>query len=339
MKHVFSITSHLTFNIMREIVAANAVAREDCILLLLRGYRVPENYSGDFPQQISTSYNIDVDHGRVFAGVHVLQTRRNIRQFDEQVDAVLHGDEFVFYTSVCSNDICSLMVTKPNCKGFYVTEDGLSSYRKSNPQTFTGIRYLVYKVVLRPLWPRIFQAKNHFVEDAHPKFKGCIGTSEDCFPLHKKCLQVVGFPFEKDDFGYNPDAVISVDPLYEFIDIERVDRLYRELSEFMAKNGDYKRVMYKLHPRFNAAVNHGRRDEYVAVLKRYFPQIEELPASVVLESLLYACKADLYCGNSALALYASQVGVRCYNLVSLLKDTPAYQVLEQLKDRTISCHE
>ena len=335
MKHVFSITSHLTFSIMLRIVETNAIDKKDCVLFLLRDYHVPESHNAEFPLLISTSYNVDVDHGRVFAGIRFGQTRRNIRRFDELVDNVLKGEEFIFYTSVCSNDICSLMVTKPNCKGFYITEDGLPSYRHSNPQTFTGVRYILYRLVLRPLWPRIFEAKNHFIEDRHPKYRGCKGAMENSFPLQRDKLQVVGFPFEKNDYGFHPDAVISVDPLYESMGMERVDRLYRELAEFIEKNQRYNNIMYKLHPRFNAAINRGRRDEFVALLKRYFPQIGELPAGVVLESMLYATKADLYCGNSALALYASQVGVRCYNMVTMLSDIPGFEVAEALKDKTL----
>ena len=165
MKHVFSVTSNLTFSLVRRIVKVNALSASDCVLLLLRGYKIPVEMERTYAHRVETTYNVDVDNGRVFAGARFWRTQKNIGEFDRLVDAEVGGEDFVFYTSVCSNDICSLMVTKPNCKGFYMIEDGLSSYRDFNPQTFTGIRYWVYRLLLKPLWPRIFEVKNHFIED------------------------------------------------------------------------------------------------------------------------------------------------------------------------------
>ena len=160
MKHVFSVTSNLTFSLVMRIVKVNALKEEDCVLLLLRGYKIPREKEQVYVHRIETSYNIDVDNGRVFEGIRFWKTKSNIKEFDRVVDAKVGRGDFVFYTSVCSNDICSLMVTKPNCKGFYMMEDGLSSYRNSNPQTFLGIQYWIYRLLLKRFWPRIFEAKN-----------------------------------------------------------------------------------------------------------------------------------------------------------------------------------
>lgn len=323
MKHVFSITSNLTFSLMRRIIEVNSIAPDDCVLLLLRGYKIPVSAETTFNHRIETTYNVDIDNGRVFAGIRFWKTKRNIQEFDRLVDPQIGGEEFFFYTSVCSNDICSLMVTKPNCSGFYIIEDGLSSYRTFNPQTFTGLRYLLYRLLLRPIFPRIFQAKNHFIEDCHPKFCGCIATSNRCFPLHQDKLQIVGNPFQPITIDFVPDAVISVDPLYQVLSEAQVDTLYSNVAKFMSNKG-YKAVAYKLHPRFNAESNRLHKEFFVTTLNKYFPDLHEIESSVSLESLLASCSADFYSCDSSVAIYANLSGTRCYSIMPLLKGTPAY---------------
>lgn len=325
MKHVFAVTSHLTFSVMYRIAEVNNLELDDCVLLLLRDYTVPDNKTDLFKHQIATSYNVDINKGRVFAGLCFWKTKSNIRKFDERIDSVIGEEQFFWYTPVCSNDVCSLMVTKKNCVGFYVTEDGMASYRKYNPQTFTGVRYVVYRTVLKPLFPRLFEAKNHFIESDHPKFKGCISTSDKCFPLHQHCLKIVGSPFEPVALDYEIDAVISVDPLYQFVGIEKAEEVYQKLSDYIQKRHNYHQIVYKMHPRFNAASNLQHYEEYEGLIKKYFQGIIKINASIVLENLLASCKADFYSFNSSVAIYASLSGSKCYNILPLLKGTPAYE--------------
>ncbi|MBQ9638079.1 MAG: hypothetical protein IJV22_00795 [Bacteroidales bacterium] len=324
MKHVFAVTSHLTFSIAKTIVAQRRIASDDCVLFLVRGYRLSSAAQQQFKHVIETNYNVDRDKGRVFAGLNVLATRRNIRQFDDKVDIVVGTEDFVWYTPVCSNDICSLMVTKRNCCGYYVIEDGFASYRTCNPQTFTGLRYGVYLCLLRPLYPRIFAVKNHFITTNHPKFKGCIATSELCFPLHQQYLSVIGNPFERVEWDTYPDVVLSVDPLYQFVSDEYMEQIYTALAQYMMQHHAYSRMLYKFHPRFDAEENRSRRLTYESIIKRLFPTAKEMDRSVVLESLLASCGADFYSCNSSVALYAAPSGTTCYNIMPNLKGTDGY---------------
>lgn len=320
------------------IVSAFGIEQGCVVLLLLRDYRVPATFAKTYRNTISTSYNVDIDRGRVFAGANLAKTKRNIAEFDSLVDAAIGAEQFVWYTPVCSNDICSLMVTKPNCVGYYVTEDGFASYRDYNPQTFTGLRWVVYRCVLKPFFHRLFAVKNHFIETAHPKFKGCIATSERCFPLHKHCLQVVGSPFKAVMPAFEVDAVVSVDPLYQFISLTQAEEYYRQLGAFVAEKKQYKHVKYKMHPRFNAANNAQHRREYLELVNRYLPHAEPLDSDVVLEELLAATKADFYSCNSSVALYAAPMGCRCYNLNCLLEGTSAFEhssIMEELTEKII----
>lgn len=327
MKHVFYVMSHLTFSITNKIVELDKISSEDCILLLARDYRIPEKYNSNFPNQIHTSYNVSVNQGRVFAGVNIIKTITNVCTFDKMVDDYIKGEDFLWYTSVCSNDICSLMVTKKNCKGFYVLEDGMSSYRNYNPQTFTGLRYWVYRLLLRPMFNRIFNVKNHFISDDSLKFKGCIATNSRCFPLHQHCLRVIGLPFENVELEVIPEAVLSVDPLFMFVDEPTTSMIYQKLASYIESKG-YKSLSYKFHPRFNAQSARSVKEMYKAMMNQYFsiPLIEFSP-DVIIENVLKTYKCDFYTLNSAVAIYGSVAGAHCYSYIPLLKPyTDAFNV-------------
>lgn len=325
MKHCFCIASHFVFYLTRRIIEKHNLNVDDCVLFLVRNYKIPQKYSLLYKYQIQTSYNITADKGRVFAGINVLKTVRNIREFDKLLDNTIRNEQFILYTSVCSNDITSLMVTKKNCCGYYVIEDGFTSYRTYNPQTFKGLRYLIYLFFLKPFFYRIYAVKNHFITTDNPKFKGCIATDQRCFPLHQQYLEVVGFPFEKEPIDFIPDAIISVDPLFLFVDIDIVKKVYNSLSEFVSQK-NYKSIAFKMHPRFNAPGMERLRVQYMKTLEESFQRVlVELSPDIVLENVLAMYKCDFYSCNSAVSIYGSQAGSRCYSIMPLLKGTPAYE--------------
>lgn len=320
MKYLFGASSHLVFYLCNRIVDLDSLNPDDCIFFFTRNYRCPEKYNAKYKNRICTDYNVDTTRGRIFAGLNVIKTYKNIKDFDALVDQYLHGDSFYWYSQICNNDLCSLMVTKKNCIGYYVLEDGLGSYRTSNPQTFTGIKYPLYKFVLKPLCPRCFEVKNHFIETNHPKFKGCIATTDFCFPLHKQYLRCVGLPFEKVDIGFEPDAVISVDPLYLYgIGVDDVNSVYEKISSFV-KDKKYKTIAYKFHPYFFANVNAQKKNDYRDLLFAHFgDSIKEIPANMGLENVLMTYKSDFYTDNSSVAVYAHAMNVTCFTYMPLLQ--------------------
>ncbi|MBR1808653.1 MAG: hypothetical protein IJ776_04650 [Paludibacteraceae bacterium] len=328
MKHLFCIASHLTFNVAKKIIVSDNISPTDCYFLLLRGYRMPSEYEHVFPHQLATTYNIDSRHGRIFEGWKIWATLNNMRAFDRQIDKFTAHNDFIFYTSVCYNDICSMIVTNKLCKAYNIIEDGLVSYEKKNPETFTGWKRIVYKCFLLPCFPRIFALKNHFITTDHPKFHECIATSQLCFPMHQQHLRVIGFAFEEKEYDYRPDAVISVDPLFNSgVTLDKVEEAYTVLAGYLSTK-NYQNIAVKFHPRFNAPANKAQKSAYLDILNRHINNLYELPQDVVLESLLAWCKADFYSCDSSVALYAQQTGVKCYSMMPLLEDTPAYHPTE-----------
>lgn len=331
MKHVFGVSSHLTFYITHRYIDLKGINRDDCLLLLTRNYTLPDRFDSQYPHQLHTGYNImNSKSGRVFAGLNVFRTMKNIREFDSLTDPFLKNDDFIYYTQVCSNDITSLMATKPNCKGFYVIEDGYSSYRDFNPQTFTGLNFVIYKLVLNPLFPRIYACKNHFIASESPKFLGCIATMQSCFPLHQDRLQVIGLPFEEVDLGFTPDALLSIDPLYLFFSEKETCQIYSDLADFI-KGKPYKTMAYKFHPNFFAETNAVIREKTDRIIRECFGDgIVELDKSVVLENVLHTYKCDFYTENSSVAIYGNEAGAKCYSYMPILRKYMSKEKLEEI---------
>lgn len=319
MKYVFRISSHFTFYLCRSYIKSESLDLNNCILFLVRNYRIPPKYDDEFPRQIRTEYNIDQKNGRVFAGLNIFKTQRNIAQFDQLVDSYIGEDSFVWYTQVCNDDLCSLMVTKDNCCGYYVIEDGLGSYLPNNPRTFVGWKYWVYKLILNRFFPRIYSVKSWYINSEHPKFRGCIASSQKCFPLHQDSLKVIDVVYDRCELGKTPDVILSVDPLFFFIDNTIVSLVYRDLASYMERKG-YNILYYKFHPYFNNQVNLEKRKSYEAMIKKYFKmQVEEISPDFSLENILYTYKCDFYTSRSAVSIYASSMGAPCYSYSRLIE--------------------
>ena len=212
-----------------------------------------------------------------------------------------------------------------HCVGYYVLEDGLGSYRNYNPQTFTGWKYPLYKFILKPFWRRCFEVKNHFITTDHPKFKGCIATTEYCFPLHQQYLRCVGLPFETIDLGFSPDAIISIDPIYLFVNEQAEDCVYQRLSHYIL-NKNYSHIAYKFHPYFFAKSNADIKKRFESLIKKYYgDSLTELSADVSLENVLMTYHSDFYTDNSSVAVYGNAMNVKCYTYIPILRNyTTAY---------------
>lgn len=319
MKHIFAVISPLTFCIANKIIQLDGIHPDDCIFFSLRDYQIPKQYTDIYKNQIKSTYGGGVYEGRYFAGLNVFKTRRNVRRFDSMIEKFLNGDEFYWYTSSCSDDVSNLMVSHPKCVGYYITEDGISSY-VDNPQTFVGIKYWIYKLILKPLFPRFYIAKNHFIETDCPKYKHCIATSQSCFPHQQENLRVIGNPFDEVEIGVKPDAILSIDPLFLFIkDINAIEDIYSRLAAFM-QSKHYTTIAYKFHPLFNADTNKEIKNAYLGLIHKYFGKdLFEISPEYILEGILKHYKCDFYTSYSATAIYIHDAGAKCYTYIPLLK--------------------
>ena len=308
----------------------------ECVLLSARGY-LPQASEGEWYSKIEvTQYNVTPLQGRIFAGVKFWQTRRNKAIFDSLIGLLTDKEPFIFYTPVCSNDIASLTISKHQCVGYYVTEDGSASYRDFNPQTFTGVNYLLYRFLLKPLYPSFFAIKNHFITTDHPKFRGCIASSNKCFPLHQQYLTVVGSPWKKVSLEVVPDAVLSIDILFRYESDETIERVYARLASIFSERG-YRNVFYKFHPIFDSEVCRNEKLKVEGHLKRYFQDVNMIFVSPgeCLEDILYSYRADFYTDASSVSIYAAEAGCQIYSYYPLLPHFDLQKQIPFFKDYAI----
>lgn len=320
MKHVFGIASNLAFYEANRIIELDKLNPDDCVFLLLRNYSIPQNLAPKYPKQISTNYNTKAGEGRIFAGWNILRTKKNILQFDQLIDSYIANDSFIWYTQVCTNDICSLMVSKANCVGYYIIEDGTGSYSDKNSTPFTGYKHFLFKHVLQTIWPRIYCVKEHFIETNHPKFRGCIATSQKCFPLHQSVLRVIGNPFIPEYLPTPPDAIISMDAMFVYFDIKQTEKIISTLAQTINKQC-YQQVYYKHHPYVLAPNNRIVYEQYEALIHKYFSTpLTQLPTTACLENILTAYHCDFYTVFSSVAIYAHTAGCKCYSPLHRIKE-------------------
>lgn len=318
MKHFFCVASNLAFAICDRLIQIDDLPIDDCVFMTTRNYRLPA--SAQECHVVETALNTSVKSGRLFAGWRVWETKRNLRELDQLIFDHTGGEDFLFYTQICNNDLCSAFVTNPHCKGYYIIEDGSGSYRNEEIVTFQGWRALMYKWILKPLFPRIYTLKSKMVEVNHPKFRGCIATNEMCFPLHQDVVRVIGLPFHPEPLEHAPQALISMDPYYLWLTDEQTEHVLRQLGAYISKK-NYQRVVYKPHPYLFAPENQNRYVRYKqCLLQNIKADLEELGGQVSLENTLMAHKdCDFYTAYSSVAIYAKAMGVHCYTFAPLMR--------------------
>lgn len=319
MKHIFGVSSHLAFYLCQRVIEQDSLKKDDCIFFTIDGYAVLSEYKSQY-RCVDIYELFSPTKGRIFAGLRFWLTSKNVANVDKQIEQCIGDEEYIWYTQICFNDLCSVMVTNPHCAGYYVIEDGSGSYLPEFPPTFQGWRALIYHCFLKPFFPRIYTLKNHFVETNHPKFKGCIASTQTCFPSHQDVLRVVGMPFHPTPLAVVPDAVISIDPLFRWVTDEQAQRIIEQLAQFVNKK-KYRHIVFKHHP---ATLSTGARKQYEVynhcISACFEGDLEELPAQVSLENTLMAhSNADFYTAVSTVAIYAHAMGINCYTYGPLLR--------------------
>lgn len=319
MKHVFGVSSHLAFYLCNHLIETDYINPDDCIFFTTRDYMIPQEYTTLYKKILKTSYNISPTQGRIFAGINIWKTKKNIDKFDQTIDEILKGESFIWYTQICFNDFCSLMVTKSNCVGYYIIEDGSGSYKRENKPIFIGLKGIIYHTILKPLYPRLFILKNRMIETNHPKFKGCIASTDMCFPLHKEYTRVIGLPFKPTPLSEAPDAILSIDPMFMWIPLDKTKEVFQKLSTHI-NTKNYKTIAYKHHPYTLSTTNNEIYALYNKLIKQLFKaKLIELEPTVSLENTLMFYKCDFYTAVSSVAIYAKAMNINCFSYMPLLR--------------------
>ena len=317
MKHIFGIQSHLTFYVAHKIIQLNQFNPDDCLFISGRNYKIPDKYNSIYKHIYSLHYG-GGKIGRFFSGINIVKTQKNISQFDRIIDDFTGSDCYDCYISYCGDDVANLVVTKKNCVAYYLTEEGIGVYSDKNPKIFSGWRYLIYRVVLKPLFPRLYAIKENYQYTKYYKFKGFYAISSQAYPLFQSYpITIIGNPFETIDIGFSPDVLLSIDPFFWNLSINTVDKIYYHLSKYI-KGKNYHTITYKYHPMFG--VYPDIKKEYEKIIHQYFGNnIIQLDDTVVLENIMMTYKCDFYSNGSSVQIYGTIAGAKCYDFSSFIR--------------------
>lgn len=320
MKHLVFVHSHLSYLVINQYFVENNINPKDCIFLVTTRYKTfPEGnnytYFINFPDDLLPNGYKRVFHNRnIFLGV------KNIKYLENKINSFIHNDSFFMYQTTTTNDCFNALVTMKQCKGYYLIEEGSSSYyhKKEITKLFHGLSYYcVY--ILSKILPRFYALKCSIFSYDNKYFLGTIATTRKAFPDFPGKHVIVSSPFSKIVLDFVPDVILSIDSslmisMGNFFPTE----LYNKIAEFFRYQG-YQKIAYKFHPKYfaNPDLLKTFREGLVSVFGN---TIVELDEKSQLENYFLSYPIDLCSDFSSIGIYASSFGRKCFSYTNLVKE-------------------
>ncbi len=319
MKYIFSFYSHLTLYMSLEIIRHYNIPPADCLMISGRDYAIPAEDKPSECKYLFFKGGWNDKRYRLFSGLKIWKTIENRKKIDKLIIDNTQGDKYQCFLGSCADDYANLLVTHKNCTGYFIYEEGMASYNPNIPPIFSGLRYLIYKCILKPFFPRFYSIKEYNIYPYYYKFKKFIAISPRCFPTFNEYEKViVNNPFKQIKLNFAPDAIISIDALLLFIGKEPAQDVYLQLLKYIDSQG-YKNIAYKFHPWFY--LHTAEKKEYQHFIQSILREKAiELEESTILERVLSTYKCDFYTGYcSSVCIYGAFAGAKCYLATPLLK--------------------
>lgn len=321
MKHIFYVHSHITFVVANQYIKEQGLIADDCYWLCARNYVISDKWP--IYQQHEWIYPTDVlpkNTTRLWQGYRLDKTRKILGYFENFVRQKCNGEHFLFYVpNTMGSDVSSVLVSMDTCDGYYLIEEGFSSYspKCDLPHVYSGLQKYIVDWLLKPLFSRFYVLRGEMFYTDHPKFKGTISTSSKCFPdIQSGVRIVIGLPFSKCELDVVPDVLLSIDStLLRFYSLNEAAHVF-ELIKNNLKEGQIK-IAFKFHPVY---YSHPEViEQYRVLLQEIFgKQVVELDRTVVIENVLNTYHSDFYSDTSSVALYAKQMSAACYSYANYL---------------------
>lgn len=323
MKHLFYVHSHITFLVSKQYVFDQGINPDDCLFFCTRGYRYNDEYSQIFrngcqyPKDIFANENFDI-----LPRFNFIKGYHNIHLLENFINDKFNNDSFVFYTFNTSSHVHSVIATMKKCLGYYIIEEGLSAYTEINklPQLYKGVKKIVFKHILQPIFPRFFILKDHIFSSSSKYYLGTIAILPEAFnPLPPKHLLVTN-PFSEISLGFAPTVVISIDSAFEIyqVPLDAIATVFQKIKDNIALKENIV-VAAKFHPYYY--IHTENKEKFQAVLKTVFGELfRELPMDAILEDVLNTYHSDFYSLWSSIGIYAQRNGCKCYSFAHFLNE-------------------
>lgn len=318
MRHLFYVHSHITFLVSKQYIIDNGINPDDCLFLCVREYVLPASYKIVFKNVLAYPTEV-LPHGytRLLKNYNIITGFQNIRLLEKKINVFFNNKPFIYYVPNTNLDCSSAIITMPQCKHFFIIEEGDTAYISKNliPTSFTGTK-LFFFYFLRLFLYRFFAVKNWCFPYEQKKFYGTIAMSKEAFYDAPGVKKIINNPFNKEELLIVPDAILSIDSsLLVFFTKDTAIELFNRLFLFFKKKG-YTKVAYKFHPIF---YSRNATDDYHELINNAFGElVYELPQEAVLENILCTYPIDFYSDYSAIARYAAFSGRKCWSYANFL---------------------
>lgn len=321
MKHLFLVHSHITFVVSKQYVFDQGLEPKDCIFICSRNYILPIEYDSIFIQVIN--YPEDIFLSKEFdflPKMNLLKGYHNIHILEKHLRSFTQGDAFFLYAMNTGTHLVCAIVTMPECYGYYLIEEGTSSYteRSELAKLYHKRAHEIVLQMLRFISKRLFIVKDHIFSYSTNYYLGTIATSQKAFPNYPKQKIIVSNPFEIIQLSQKPDVVLSVDASFILYNVPRdtVENVLIRIRNIINKENK-SNVAYKFHPLYYKDLN--TLTLFRDIINQIFGQSSfELPPTTVIENVLKTYNSDFYSDVSSVGIYATNFGIHCYSYAKIM---------------------
>lgn len=323
MKHIFLVHSHITFFVVKQYIHDYHIAPCDCILFCCRGYFLPQNYVGVFPLEIQYPKDVFAANKEDLSPfVNVLTNFRGKKRLERTILSYCNNEPFLFYPFYTASHLVSLIVSMPQCQGYYIIEEGTSAYlSKQELHAICPPPQKWYHHILRSIFPKFYGLIDEVFSEKSPKYRGTLSFSNKAFSTMVGEHIVLSNPFEQSFLSYSPDIILSIDGslcLYA-IDMDVIEKVYTHVEQFIRQQeGREKVIAYKFHPMFLAREE--LQQKIRAIIHTVFQEytIKELDKTISVENLLNTYHSDFYTDFSSVGIYKDLLKCNCYSYAAYM---------------------
>ena len=322
MKHIFLIHSHITFFVVKQYIHDYHIAPCDCVLFCCRDYSLPQNYVGVFPSIVQYPKDVFSNKEDLSPFVNVITNFRGKKRLECAILSYCNNEPFYFYPFYTASHFVSLVVSMPQCQGYFIIEEGTSAYlSKQELYALCPPPKKWYNSILRRIFPEFYSLKDEAFSENSPKYQGILSFSNKAFATMGGEHIVLSNPFEQSFLNYSPDIILSIDgslSLYA-IDLDIIQKVYSHIEQFIRqKDGIGKVIAYKFHPMFLA--REGLQQKIREVIHMVFQKytVKELDKTISIENLLNTYHCDFYTDFSSVSIYRDLLKCNCYSYAAYM---------------------
>lgn len=301
MKHVFWVSSHITFYMALAAIKHQGLDIPDVVFLADRKYRnhyfrYAMNDFSEYPGKLSP-----------FTLKTVFNLRKIIRRMDSRLEGICRNDSYIVYLPHLSHPVFQLLITNKHCRGFHFIEEGLANYVPK----FYESHFLEFSAGFQ-LGLDIFNFFHHRIclgHKAFGRFKNCAFEPSYFYldsPYCRQARDVVPLKLPRHEVKTRiPEnaAVVVLSPLLKYHLV--TDDGYRRCCSYLIEKvaGYTKSVYVKSHPDSNAWELPLIRD----IAEANGCEMSEIDRDEPIEQLLLSLDGNVVAGIDSSVLFYAKV--------------------------------